>query len=251
MHIPSRVPPRACAGNGRREPIPYLAASLRGLFATDAVPGLRVLLHQQPEQQQPLAELAAHALSLPEAERAALAADAEASGTARDLAQMLAADCFTPARRRHQAAAPAPCLAEAVASLAAQPQLWERRGQTEQAELLTACLELLFALAADPLLAAQQAGRQARASPRLLLALGGPGGLPLLCRLAAEVAAAAPAASSGPARAGSAAGRQGGPAGVAGADADFGRLCWEPSGDVGGEWATTQHRVVILVGQVG
>ncbi|KAL4447641.1 hypothetical protein ABPG75_004860 [Micractinium tetrahymenae] len=238
-------------GTDWRRPHPFLGAALRALFATGVVPGLRDLLEGQPEQQQPLVALAAHALTLPEAEQAELAANREASGTARDLAQMLAADCLAAARRRHQQAEAAaathaqpPGLLEAVASLAGRPRLWDLRGQTEQAGLLVACLELLMALSADPLLATEEAGRAATVPPRLLLALGSPGGLPLLCRLGAEVAAAAPQGGA-PRRQ-----RGGRPPAAAAARADFGQQCWAPGSDVVGEWGTTLHRVVVVVGQL-
>lgn len=248
---PPQAPHLATAGTNIHAPSPYLAASLRGLFAADIVPGLADALEGQPEAQEPLVALAAHALVLPEAEQAALAEDPQACGALRDLAQMLAADCVGTGRRRRQQAhgaeaAGGPGLLEAVASLAAQPQLWERRGQTEQAELLMACLELLFTLVKDPLLVAREAGQRPHVSARQLQVLGSPGGLPLLCRLAAEVAAAAPAAGSGRGGAGAAAGRAGSlPGGTC-----FG-LCWSQGTQVPSEWATTLQRLVSLVGEVG
>lgn len=76
---------------------------------------------------------------------------------------------------------------------------------------MTACLELQAAVCCDALLCLP--ARQRGFPAGQLQALGSPGGLPLLCKLAAEVAAAVP---------GGRAGGGGQPAGAGG----FGELCW-------------------------
>jgi hypothetical protein len=178
----------------------------------------------QPGLQGRLVELAARAMALPPGGAEAVVGDRLRGGSLRDLAELAYARCFKAGRLSHELAVcaadqqrgqgsdsgggagggPGPSLLQAAAELTADPQLQAGKGSNVPAHLLAALLKLQATFASDA--GAAAAGSEGQLLPpehlaRLLCAMGGPGGLPLLCQLAADVAAAGsgsqPAAATG------------------------------------------------------
>lgn len=167
-------------------PPAYLAPALRAILATDHLERVCKEVAKRAPAQSALVDFAARVLALPLEDQPALAGDGERCATLRDLAEALAADCLADARKRSSDA-----LLAIVANLGVCPELQAQGGRPEQGSLLVACLELQAVLHHD-CFQQQRGGRPLRLSDDQLRAMGCKGGVPLLCALAAEVAAAAP-----------------------------------------------------------
>ena len=195
---------------------PNMAAeSLRNIFyATAVCPGLRAAVQRQPDGQQQVVRLCARCLVLPEAELEMAMQDNRRRNLLACMAQLLATDCFAAGIQQHEAAGGGVSFLLVAGALAARAHLGlapeASVTQATQALLALPCLTL-HAQRGHTML--RQQGLPEAHMAALLQQLGGPGGLPLLCQLAGEVAAA-----SGSAAAGSTAAR---------ADSNsFGAQCW-------------------------
>lgn len=181
-------------------PSERLASVLFSILATDDFEATKDSVARRPAVQRAVLELALHALSLPREARAELATDIHRCAALQELAEAASADCLADARRAAisggSASGGSASLLSAVASLAGCPELQAQRSSPCQGGLLMACLELQAVLHRDRL-DAQQGDRVQTLSAEQLKALGSRGGLPLLCLLAADVAAAAPTRSGG------------------------------------------------------
>lgn len=189
---------------------------LRTILATDSFESTKAVVEQEPAAQRAVVDFAERVLALPLEQQVALADDSKRCATLRDVAEAVAADCLAYGRRRCASLLPA------AANLAACPELQAQRGSPGPGGLLIACLELQAVLLYDSI--TQQPGPQRlKLTDDEMRAMGCQGGLPLLCTLAAEVAAAAPGSSS---------------SGSGGAGGGFGPWCWK---EAAGDWKVGWH----------
>ena len=137
---------------------------------------------------------------------------------------LASSDSLIAATHQHEAAASHTSLLAAAGALAAHPHLQAARDGREQAALLLACLSLHARLGRAVCQLAMQQGLPGADMAALLQQLGGPGGLPLLCQLAGEVAAAAATAAQDSTA-----------AGAAQSSSSFGAQCW---GALGQPWVS-------------
>lgn len=170
---------------GSFTPPEFLAPTLRGILATDPLEAVKAEVGKRAAVQTAIVAFVEYSLALPAEEAAGLAGNGPRCAMLRDLAEAASADCLADGRTR------SPSLLPAVANLAACAELQAQRGSPDQGSFLMACLELHAVLQHD-FFERQRGEGRLQVTDDQLRAMGCLGGLPLLCTLSAEVAAAAP-----------------------------------------------------------
>ena len=174
----------------------HFTAVIHILLVEENFEGLQLLVEQQPAFQAAMLSLAEPALGQPPAALAAAASTSDGCAPLALLCEIAASEVLTDVRRASHgrggggSSGVGTSLLPTLTSLAVCSEMQAHRGRTAQACLLLEVLCLQAVLHGD-CLASQDESRVLQLSDVHLSALGGPGGLPLLCSLAAEVAEAA------------------------------------------------------------